>query len=266
MLKPLIDLPAGIEGVEAVGRVSKEDYDRVMEPLLETARRDGRRLRFLYEIGPEFQGFTPGAAWTDAKLGLSNLQSFEAVAIVTDVGWIRESTRLAAFLMPCPVAVFSVADRLRAIEWLQTLSDRETVVEHVIPETGVLVVEITKALRSQDFDAIARTADAWIGAHGRLNGLVLHAKRFPGWENLGALMKHVRFVRDHHRRITRIAVSVDSPMASIAPMIAELFVNAEVKVFGYGQRDRAIEWAGGGRPKARLPEPPGEDHTTSTAS
>lgn len=246
MLERLTDLPPGIDGLEAVGRISKDDYDRVMEPLLDAARREGRRLRFLYEIGPRFQGFTPGAAWTDAKLGLTNLRLFEGVAVVTNVGWIRESTRLAAFMMPCPVEVFSVADRGRAIEWLQTLSDRATVVEHVIPDTGVLVVEVTQPLRDQDFDAIALTADAWIDAHGRLNGLVIHARRFPGWENLGALVKHVRFVRNHHQKITRIALAVDTAMANMAPMIAEHFVKAEVKVFGYDERDRAIEWAGAG--------------------
>jgi SpoIIAA-like len=244
MLQPLTDLPAGIDGLEAVGRVSKEDYEHVMEPLLDAARRDGRKVRFLYQIGSEFQAFTPGAAWSDARLGLSNLRLFEAVAIVTDIGWIRESTRLAAFMMPCPVEVFSAADRSRAVEWLRTLSERATVAERIVPETGVLVVDVSQPLRSQDLDAIALTADTWIEAHGKLNGLVIHARRFPGWENLGALMKHVRFVRDHHRKIGRIALAADSPVANIAPSIAEHFVKAEMKAFRYDDVDRAIEWAG----------------------
>lgn len=244
MLKPLPDLPPGIDGLEAVGRVSKQDYEQVMEPLLAEARRAGRKLRFLYQIGPEFQSFSPGAAWSDARLGLSNLRLFEAIAIVTDIAWIGESTRLAAFLMPCPVEVFSVADRARAIEWLRTLADRATVDERIIPETGVLVVDVSQPLRAQDFDAIALTADTWIEAHGKLNGFVIHARHFPGWENFGALMKHIRFVRDHHRKIARIAVAADSTMASVAPSIAEHFVKADVKAFRYDELDRAIEWAG----------------------
>jgi hypothetical protein len=74
---------------------------------------------------------------------------------------------------------------------------------------------------------------------------VIHARRFPGWENLGALMKHVRFVRDHHRKIARIALAADSAMASVAPSVAEHFVKAEVKAFRYDELDRAIAWAGG---------------------
>lgn len=46
--------------------MTREDYEKVLEPLIDEARREGRRIRFLYQVGPEFAGFTPGAAWEDA--------------------------------------------------------------------------------------------------------------------------------------------------------------------------------------------------------
>jgi SpoIIAA-like len=248
MIEQIENLPPGIDGVRASGKISRDDYEKVVTPLLEAARRDGRRLRFLYEIGPEFDRFTPGAAWEDAKVGLRHLRLFEGVAVVTDLGWIRETTRLASVMMPCPVKVFGNSERAAAIEWLQSMSDRATVSQRLIPDSGVLVVEVTQALRSQDFDAIALTADTWIEAHGRLHGLVIHAKAFPGWENLGALMRHIRFVRDHQRKITRVAVSADSKLASIVPHIGEHFVKAEVRAFGYDDLEQAIAWAGSGSP------------------
>ena len=58
MLERLQGLPEGIDGVKAVGRVSKEDYERVFEPLIDGARREGRRIRLLYQFGPEFEGST----------------------------------------------------------------------------------------------------------------------------------------------------------------------------------------------------------------
>jgi hypothetical protein len=75
---------------------------------------------------------------------------------------------------------------------------------------------------------------------------VIHARAFPGLENLGALVRHVRFVRDYHRHVSRIALAADSKLASVAPRIAEHFVQAEVKVFGYEELEKAIAWAGGG--------------------
>ena len=70
MLEKLNDVPREVVAVKAVGRLTREDYEKVLEPLIDDARREGRRLRFLYQVGPEFEGFTPGAAWEDAKLGL----------------------------------------------------------------------------------------------------------------------------------------------------------------------------------------------------
>jgi hypothetical protein len=106
MLEKLKDVPPGLEALKAVGKISKEDYEKVFEPLVDEARQKGRRIRLLCQIGPEFQGFTPGAAWEDVKVGLRALGLFDGCAIVTDIGWIRESTQLVGFLMPWPVRVF----------------------------------------------------------------------------------------------------------------------------------------------------------------
>ena len=242
MLETLNDLPDGIEGVRATGRVSKEDYEEVFEPLLDAARREDRRVRFLYQLGPEFEGFTAGAAWEDAKLGLRSMRLFEGCAVVSDVGWIREGSRLVGLLLPCPVRVFGNEERDEAIAWLGSLPEGAAVSHRLLPD-GVIVVEVKEALRAQDFDALAVTADTWVEAHGDLKGIVIHAREFPGWESLGSLLRHIRFVRDHHRRVRRIALAVDGRLAELAPRLAEHFVQAEVRHFRHGELESAIAWA-----------------------
>ncbi|MEP6655502.1 MAG: STAS/SEC14 domain-containing protein [Myxococcales bacterium] len=245
MLEKLKDLPRGIEGLKAVGKITREDYDKVFEPILDDARREGRRIRFLYQLGAEFDGFTAGAAWEDAKIGFRSLRLFDGCAIVSDADWIRESARLVGFMMPCPVRVFENQARDKAIEWLSTLPESAGIWHRLIPESGVIVAEVKSALRAQDFDALAVTADTWIEAHGDLRGIVIHTREFPGWENLGSLMSHVRFIRDHHRKVKRIALAADSPLASLMPRFVEHFVKAEVKAFNYNELESAIAWAGG---------------------
>lgn len=244
MLERLKDLPHGIEGIKAVGTITKADYEQIFVPLLDEVRRAGTRLRFLFDLGPAFKGYTAGAAWEDAKLGLRSLRLFDACAIVTDVAWIRETTRLVEFLMPCPVMVFSNQDRALAIEWLRALPEGATATHRLLPDLGVIVVEVKQPLRAQDFDALAVTADSWIEGHGELRGLVIHTRDFPGWENLGGLLRHVRFVRDHHRKVRRIALAANAKLVSLAPRIGEHFLEAEVKTFGYDDLDGAIAWAG----------------------
>ena len=245
MLEVLTNLPAGIQGLKAVGTVSKEDYERVVEPLFQDARAHGHRLRFLYEFGPEFTGFTAGGAWEDAKLGLRSMRLFDGCAVVTDTAWIRESARLFRFVMPCPVRIFATGDRAEAVQWLGSLPESAAMSHRLLPESGVIVVEVTQALRVQDFDALALTADTWIEAHGTITGLVIHAREFPGWENLGSALRHARFVRDHHRKIGRVALATDGRLASMAPQVAEHFVSADVRAFRYDALDQAIAWAGG---------------------
>lgn len=67
MIERLTDLPAGFDGLRAKGKITREDYDSVLQPLLDNARSQGRRIRFLYHVGPEFEGFTAGGAWEDAS-------------------------------------------------------------------------------------------------------------------------------------------------------------------------------------------------------
>ncbi len=254
MLEKLKDLPKGIDGVKAVGRVSKEDYERVLEPMLDAARTDGRKVRFLYQFGPDFEGLAPSAAWEDAKVGLRSMRLFEGCAIVTDVSWLREMTSFAGFLMPCPVKVFTNAERDGAVAWLSSLPEKAAISHRLIPESGVLVVEIRQPLRAQDFDALAVTADSWIEAHGELRGLVVHTREFPGWENVGGAIRHMCFIRDHQRKIERVALASDSQLASLAPRLAEHFVSAEVQNFAYDALEAATAWAAGGRGRKVAPE------------
>jgi SpoIIAA-like len=246
MIERLRDLPAGVDGLRAMGKVTKEDYDTVLLPLLEEARAQGRCIRLLYHLGPEFEGFTAGGAWEDARLGLRYLRLFERCAMVSDVGWVREASRLAAFMMPCPVKVFGNQQWQEALAWISSPATPGAALAHrLLPESGVLVIEPDRPLRAEDFDALALTVDSWIEAHGDLRGVVVHAREFPGWDNLGAFFRHLRFVRDHHRLVRRIAVAAGGRLADLAPKLAEHFIAAEIKHFDYEDLDRAIAWAGG---------------------
>ena len=114
MLEILQDVPPGIVAVRAGGTLTREEYDTVVEPVLDAARRDGRRLRCLCEVAADYRGLTAGAAWEDVRLGLRAMGLFDGCAVVTDIAWIREVSRLAAFFMPCPVRVFDERERAAA--------------------------------------------------------------------------------------------------------------------------------------------------------
>jgi hypothetical protein len=68
------------------------------------------------------------------------------------------------------------------------------------------------------------------------------ADRFPGWDSFGALVGHIRFVREHHRRVRRIAAVSDGAILSVLPALARHFVQAEVRHFPFAERDAAMQW------------------------
>jgi hypothetical protein len=251
MLERIDSLPPGLWGLRAKGKVSKDDYEQFVLPELEEAHRQGRRIRFVYQLGPEFGGFTPGAAWEDFRVGRQYLRLFERCAVVTDVDWVRTATRAVAALMPCPVKVFRNDSFQEAIDWL-TSPQEPSITYRMMPERGVLLIEPHGRLRAEDFDALDAAAYAWIESADRsLRGVVVHARQFPGWENLGSLLRHVRFVRDQHRKIRRVALAVDGAVAQIAPALVDHFVHAELKQFGADDLEPAIVWAGAKAPRER---------------
>jgi hypothetical protein len=178
----------------------------------------------------------------------------DGYAVVSDIRWIREWIHLVGFLLPFPMRVFGNDERDDALAWLGSLPEGPGVTHRLLPESGVVVVEVTEPLRAQDFDALAATADSWLATHDELAGIVLHARAFPGWENLGGLLRHVRFVRDHHRTVRRVALATDGLLADLAPRLADHFVAADIRHFGHDELDEAIAWAAG--PDDRAPASP----------
>lgn len=106
----------------------------------------------------------------------------------------------------------------------------------------VLCVRPTQALSKEDFDELARIVDPFIEETGGLAGLAIVVSHFPGWENLGGMIRHFCFVRDHHTKIRRVALVTDSRLGDIAEHIASHFVAAEIKHFPAGDQDAALDW------------------------
>lgn len=123
MLRELTGMPAGIHALEATGTVTAVDYERIFRPMVERVGRTEGRLRLLYQFGPGFQRITGGALWTDARLGTGYLPLLDGCAVVSDIGWIRATSRAIGGWMPCPLRAYYNDERDDAVAWLASLSE-----------------------------------------------------------------------------------------------------------------------------------------------
>lgn len=112
----------------------------------------------------------------------------------------------------------------------------------ILEDDGVLIVEPKGPLTRDDFDQLTAEVDLYLARREVLGGLLIHMSRFPGWEDFSGMAGHFRFVRDHHRRVRKVALASDSTVARIVPTLAEHFVSAEIKRFEFDERDAALEW------------------------
>lgn len=110
---------------------------------------------------------------------------------------------------------------------------------------SILYLKPQSALEQEDFARLAQAVDPHIEAEGKLAGILFEVAAFPGWESLGAMAAHFRFVRDHHRRIEKIAVVTDARLGDVAERLAPHFVAAEFKHFPAGEVDAARRWITG---------------------
>ena len=109
-------------------------------------------------------------------------------------------------------------------------------------KAGVVTLKPGGVLTKNDFLAVAQSVDPYIEEKGSLKGIIIHAEGFPGWDSFGALIAHLKFAKDHHKNITKIALTTDSSIALFAQKLAGHFIDADIKHFPFEQLEESKLW------------------------
>jgi SpoIIAA-like len=120
MVERIDDVPAGVIGVRASGKLTKDDYESVLEPALKEAM-DSGEARVLFVL-PDYDGLEPAALLEDLKTGLGvelqNRSTWKKLAVVTGVDWIAKAMRLFAWAMPGELKVYEMDELDEATDWV----------------------------------------------------------------------------------------------------------------------------------------------------
>jgi SpoIIAA-like len=108
------EMPAGVIGVRASGKLTKDDYTGGLEPALKDAM-DSGEARVLFVL-TDFDGLELDATFEDLKTGLgvefAHRKDWKRLAVVTDVDWVASAMRMFAWAMPGELKVFDDLDEL----------------------------------------------------------------------------------------------------------------------------------------------------------
>jgi hypothetical protein len=107
-----------VVAVACSGHVTRADYETTLVPAVEAALKAHERVRVYYQVGSDFAGIEPGAAWEDFSVGMAHLARWERLAVVTDVAWIRLAIHAFGFLMPGKVRIFPLGEEAQARAWV----------------------------------------------------------------------------------------------------------------------------------------------------
>jgi hypothetical protein len=78
MIEILQGYPDEVLAISGAGRITGDDYRKVLVPEAEARIARHGSVRILYYLGPKYQSFSTSAVWSDVLLGLSKCSSLVA--------------------------------------------------------------------------------------------------------------------------------------------------------------------------------------------
>ena len=117
MFKLIEDLPPGVLGIEATGKVTHEDYQNILIPRAEAMIAKGP-VKLLYVAGKDFEGYELEALWDDSAFGVKHWHDFTRVAVVANQAWLRAAVTMFKPFLPCEVRLFNLGDLAAAKTWI----------------------------------------------------------------------------------------------------------------------------------------------------
>ena len=78
-------------------------------------------------------------------------------------------------------------------------------------------------LAKQDFQSLAQQVDPLINESEDLNGVLVHASKFPGWDSFASFVAHKQFVNGHHNHVKKVALCTDAPFGTLVEKLGAHF-------------------------------------------
>lgn len=242
MLKIMKGLAKGIVGIEGSGRITKNDYVNVLEPILEKARTHDEKVAILFYLNDTYEGYTPGAVFEDTTLGLKYFNVMKRCAVVTDSALITGAVSLFAPIIPIDFKSYKISELSEAKEWLAKEVDSD-IEFHFDKNDNILTLTSFHPLRINDFEKIQNLLNQVYKETKNISGVILNTEQFPGWDDLRSLLRHFEFVKENRKHIEKVGICTSNELIrNSATVVSKHLESVDIAVFEYGAINEARNW------------------------
>jgi hypothetical protein len=108
----------------------------------------------------------------------------------------------------------------------------------------VLKIIAPEKLKANDFRQIVPEVSSLISQYGNIR-LLIDATGFNGWESMEAFENHAGFLKNHEKKIERVAVITGHEWQHWLIGAVRIFLHPEVRAFNKGHESEALKWIAG---------------------
>lgn len=112
----------------------------------------------------------------------------------------------------------------------------------VDPDTNTAILKPEGRLTQSDFETVRGVVDPYVDQTGKLDGVIVYARKFPGRESFKDLSSQLRFSQDQHEKVPRVALVSDTALPGVEEALGEHFSGAQIKTFAFQDLDQAKRW------------------------
>lgn len=107
---------------------------------------------------------------------------------------------------------------------------------------GVLLLDVKNPFNAEDFETILEIIDPYFEQNGELEGIIIHAKKFPYWKGARNRQEYLNFASANHHKFQKAALAMGGFFTKIVARLAKGRVHPEVKIFKHNQIEKAQDW------------------------
>lgn len=119
MLRILPRSQGNVVGVELSGKITEEDYTKILIPTFNRVIAEQGKARVLLDFADDYKGYEMKACLEDIRYSVRHLRNFEKCATINAPAWAKVAVKILDTVTSCKSRAFEKHRRDEAWGWIE---------------------------------------------------------------------------------------------------------------------------------------------------